>query len=416
MSRTIYQLVCRSDGSGVARYTNELHSLLASLDDIITEVIQIESAYDIKNKRGGTQLFNYKLLKANEDTAKLLNSADLVIVNSLPDKKDPDRENILDFIKDSITTKKYFAINDHDSISLNAFQGDILHRKELMSSFDGLLSFDKRLQPIKALKELIGEDNLNSKFKRLIHPYSFGDTSNWLKASEKNNRITYFGRFSWTKDPQRLIRGGDTFRKYGFATDMIGIKRSIATACCQNLLYEFNVYEYYDKALRQDAIKIGPSKKTNCDGTKVTIDKKEKCDDVLYKERDPSKTYLFGGYRRDLGLEIIRHSSFMADFYSLPKSPYYGDTLEYVLYEAIDNGTIPIMDYCYGECIHVDGKSLIELNAGIFLKRDLSNIEECCTKMKELVSNDELYHNYLLNILEVAKKLTDKNLIISNLL
>jgi hypothetical protein len=416
MSKVIYQLVCRSDGSGVARYTNELHNLLLSEEDIVTDVIQIDTEFDRKNKRGGTQLFKYTLMKADNDTASFLNKADLVIVNSLPDKKDPDREKVLDFVKDSITTKKYIVINDHDSISLSSFQGDILHRKYLILSFDGIVSFDERLQPMKAIKELIGENEFSKRFKKLIHPYSFGDTSNWMPASEKNNRITYLGRFSWTKDPQRLIRGQDTFFKYGFATEMVGIKRTIATACCQNFLYEFNVDEFYDKGVRADAVKLGPSKKTDPEGSRHAIIKKEQCNKVLTQERDPNKTYLFGSYKRELGLEIIRHSAFMADFYSLIKTPYYGNTLEYVLYEAIDYGTIPLMDFSYGESIFVNGKSLVELNAGIFLKRDLSNIDDVCSKMKELLSDNNLYHNYLLNIVDVAKKLTDKKTILDQLI
>jgi hypothetical protein len=91
---------------------------------------------------------------------------------------------------------------------------------------------------------------------------------------------------------------------------------------------------------------------------------------------------LFDQYKREDGMAALAKSAFGVDFYHLKTAPAYGDTLEYCLYEIMDTGTIPVMDSFTGESCKVlsngyaSDKTFKDLNAGVFLNKDCSNIDE----------------------------------------
>ena len=76
----------------------------------------------------------------------------------------------------------------------------------------------------------------------------------------------------------------------------------------------------------------------------------------------------------------------------------YGDDMEYAVFEMIQMGTIPMLDWNAGNACHMydentvrTNESMLELGVGIFLKKDLSNIDECIAQMNELMDDPVKY-------------------------
>jgi hypothetical protein len=70
------------------------------------------------------------------------------------------------------------------------------------------------------------------------------------------------------------------------------------------------------------------------------------------------------------------------------------------MFEFIDNGIIPILDYDYGKACYLfdngelTNTDLHEACMGIFLKKDLSNLDEFMETLKKLADNPEYYDEF----------------------
>ena len=113
--------------------------------------------------------------------------------------------------------------------------------------------------------------------------------------------------------------------------------------------------------------------------------------------------------------------SFGVDFFNLSTHAY-GDTIEYAIYDIVNCGTIPVLDEEMGKHIHLyeNGKridkTLYSENAGIFIKADLSNLNEAIQQMNELYNDKSKYEAFRENCFNVYKEFANPEWIVNNLL
>lgn len=354
----------------------------------------------------GVKYYDY-----SEEALKDINSADIVCVNVLMSNKTnnkySDRFNKL--LSEEINgPKKVLFMHNHMTIGYrNYYPADILTNKEFLSIFDKLVTFDTNTVVYNKIKETLGKEEALSKFVHLQLPYAFDKNckDKWLSIKDKSKRISYIGRWSGIKHPQVMI---DLCKlDYNpFECEMRGITRSIGTAATPDLYYEINAQS--GKSFKESI--VGPSKYTEIITNKWYEERGIDKSDLLLDYPRNNKMFIFGPYERSNGLKAMAKAAFCIDLFRLRKAHVYGDTLEYVMYETIEQGTIPLLDYFTGESVKMyengvsTGKSMIDLNAGIFLKEDLSNIKEVIEQMEYLYNNAEEYEKFRLNCLEVLKK------------
>jgi glycosyltransferase involved in cell wall biosynthesis len=403
----IIQLVSRIEGSGITRYILELnHALkLAGHDVEIIYVKAHEKAQMTNSMQNIPDVVEYDY---SDETAKHLNEADLVILNSLLEKKaDPEyREKWYDLLLNKITTKKVVAVNDHNVLGFAAYYGPLLHKPEFWLAFDKILTFSKNAKVAEKIRLACGSDEeFDKRFVHMIHPYEFENPiHDWLAPELKLRRVTYLGRHANFKDPTRLIRGRDKFYEHEYELEMRGIKRTINTSTIPDLLYSFD--EVGNRIPSKACIMASDKKWRQANG--IAND-----DLMINGQRIKNFCYVFDEYKREDGMMIMSNSAFGCNFYHLKDDGCYGDNFEYTIFEMIDAGTIPLLDWNMGNACHLYtwsddgqetvGKSALELGLGIFIKKDLSNLDECLKQMDELTSNPAKYEEMRTKIYNAFK-------------
>lgn len=410
----IIQIFGQIAGAGITRYISEMNNAFISAGhDVIAYFCQNENEPKNGTKKKYQSVPNAIKYDYSEESLKNINSADIVCVHELMPAKtnkkylDPFMKLILEDINGP---KKVFFMNGHTIIGYrNYFPIDSLTNKELLNSFDKIATFNHQTPAYSKVKETIGEEAMK-KYIHMLHPYKFDDSckDKWLSISDKSKRITYIGRWAGFKNPKQVQELHKYANKY-FEFEMRGITRSIGTASTPDLFYEIG----NDKTKSFKENIIGPSKYTEIINNQWYIDHNIENNDLLLDYPRNNKMFIFGPYIREDGLLAVSKASFGAEFYILKDKHFYGHNIEYCMMEIIEQGTILLADYFTGESIHMHenakdtGKSMIDLNIGVFLKTDRSNIDEIVEQMNNLYNDEKLYNEMRNRSLEIVKKHTD---------
>lgn len=405
----IVQLMARIEGSGVTRYVIELNKgLKANGHDV--EVIYVK-AHEKAEMDGGTQSIPFAVEYDYSDaTVKHINEADLVIINSIMEKKADEKYHNLwmDLVMNKITTRKAIVCNDHNVLGFAAYYGPLLHNSEFWLAFDKIITFAPRAMVAQKICAACGEAEFRKRFVQLIlpHNYSEEDKKAWVPANEKLRRVTYLGRHSGFKDPTRLLRGRDKFYAHDYELEMRGIKRTINVSTIPDLLYSFD--EQGNRQPSKACIMASDKKWREDNGIAL--------DDPMLETpaRQKGWCYVFDAYKREEGMKCVAKSAFGCDFFHLKTDGCYGDDFEYSVFEIIQMGSIPLLDWnagnacrMYDEHTKCLNKTALEMGLGVFIKKDLSNLDEALAQMDELASNPDKYDELRNKIFEAFKKNCD---------
>ena len=337
----------------------------------------------------GVELFDYSKEKIDE-----INNADYVFVHDLMGAKCK-KENVdkyYDLLR-NIKAKKVFFMNAH-SLSAYKYYGVALFKdKDFMNMFDYFATFSPNSAVCKTLKETIGKEEFEKRYVHMQHPYCFEENIKkyWVDFDNKQNRITYIGRFAGIKHIEQIINLHKICPNE-FEYEIRGVDRSIGSACVPDLFYELDT----TKPDFKSSI-IGPSKETfPVTETWKKANGIEK-NDLMINYPHGDKIMIFGPYDKPDGMMAIANSLFGIECYRLKDSQLYGDNIEYAMFEIIEQGTIPIFDSFTAKSVHAwkDGKrtdkTLYDLGAGVFLDPDMGNANEVIEQLKELRDNKEKY-------------------------
>lgn len=398
----IAQIVGRSEGSGVTRYIIELNKAFKKAGHEANVYLMPS---DIRNNKNSMQIINDFIIgEYNQDFYDKINSFDLVVINSLIDKKANEelRDKFYDFVINKIKVRKVYVCNEHKLMGISTYYGKWHENKEFIDSIDKICTFSNESVIYNKLREMHGIDRMNNMFMQLVHPYEFDEERKlWVKPEEKLKRLTYLGRFATFKDPHRFIPVRQKLFDAGFEYEMRGIGRTIAVAFIPDLFYEI-----------VDGKKVGDSKVTIPISKKWYQENNMPLNDPLieWEGRQTDKIYVFDQYKREDGMAAMAKSAFGVDLYHLKSAEAYGNNIEYCLYETMDAGTIPVMDSFTGDSCFVynngyaTDKTFRDLNAGVFIDKDCGNIDNFVNKITEIYSDPVLYNSYRENTFEVFKE------------
>ena len=386
----IIQLLARIEGSGVTRYVIELNKGLVKAGYDV-DIIYVRANEKPKMSNFTQDVPNAVYYDYTDELVDKLNSADLVIVSSIMEKRANQEchDKWMDLVINKITTRKSIVVNDHNVLGFAAYYGPLLHNKNFWMAFDHIAIFNTGAKVWLKIVDLIGKDEAAKRFVRLYHPYELHDEMRniWVKPEDKKRRVTYLGRHSMFKDPERLLRCRDSFYRDNWELEMRGIKRTIKVSTVPDLIYSFD--ENGNRVPSKACIIVNKNWKAE---NGIAID-----DNMINTERKNGWCYVFDAYKREEGISAVAHSAFGADFFHLKAADCYGDNFEYTVLEMIEAGTIPMLDWNAGHAINVFDEnfkrieSVYNAGVGVFLKKDTSNIDDCLKQMDELVSDSSKY-------------------------
>lgn len=386
------------EGAGVTRYMIEICSFLKT-KDIEHDVFVVE---DKKWGRGKAQdMPKYRFIDKENIVfmADTLNLYDYVFINSVPSVKHSQwaQDGFLEMVK-GIKTKKIVFQNDHKIASIwrnaNFF--------EICNQCDGICSHSITSPFMNKLASIYGSE-IKDKFIQLHVGFNFEQLTKYRK-SEHFKKITYLGRFATFKQPERLYGFLPYAKQNNLLLEMKGVERSLGA------LKIF--YEDLDSGSKEPNHKM------------IEVNRKviENGLDISEANRNLDKVYIFGPYDYIDGMETLSSSLVGADFYHL-NADAYGDNFEYAQCEIIGVGCVPMFDYHWAEnCwVYHDGKKtekrFVDLDEyGLFVKKDLTNVEEVVEKINDIYSNKALHKRFLDCSFEVTRNHCDSQWIFQKLL
>lgn len=385
------------EGAGITRYVIELTNFLKK-SGIEYKVFVVD---DKKWGRGKFQnIPDYENIteeNINTFADDVLNKGDYVFIHSVPSVKHSDwaKDGFLKMMKE-ITVKKILFQNDHKPASL--------HRNanffEISELCDGIVSFSETSPFFKKLITLFGAE-IKDRYIPLINGFNF-DKLVQYRQKEHFKKITYLGRFATFKQPERLFAFLPYAKENKLHLEMRGVERSLGAL---RIFYE----DYENRIPKKDIIEINP--------------RKIKDESVLLHEnRSLEHIYIWGPYEYNDGMKNLSNALVGADFYHL-NADAYGNNIEYAMCEIIGVGCVPMFDYHWAENTWVFDKGkktdtrYVDLDTyGLFVKKDLSNIEEVVEKINEIYSNKTLHKKYLNDSLEITRNHCDIDYIFADLL
>ena len=105
---------------------------------------------------------------------------------------------------------------------------------------DKIVGFSKTDDFALYYKEKTGSTTFDDKFIHLLLPYYFDDIhSQWKSFHNKYKRLTYMGRCTKWKDPERIIDICPTLAKHRFECEMRSILKTIAVVKFKDLIYNY---------------------------------------------------------------------------------------------------------------------------------------------------------------------------------
>jgi hypothetical protein len=385
------------EGAGITRFCIELSDFLTK-EKIDHDIFILD---DKKWGRGGFQQFSKEpkyITKENiSEIHNILNTYTYNFLNSVPSIKHSEWaiKGFLQMVKD-IHTKKIIFQNDHKIASI--------HRNanffEICNLCDGIVSHSINSPFYRKLVELFG-DSVRSKFIQLQVGFNFSQLFKYRKENHLK-KITYLGRYATFKQPDRLFGFLPYASNNGLLLEMKGVERSLGAL---NIFYD----DIEKRISRHDMIEV--NRKALENGLVIDNDK-----------RDLSKIYIFGPYDYVDGMESLSSSLVGADFYHLAADAY-GDNFEYAQCEIIGAGTVPMFDYHWAENCWIwekgkkTDKRFVDLDTyGLFVKKDLSNVQEIVEKINDIYSSKALEKKYLECSLEVTREHCDSEYLFENLI
>ncbi|MDD5651148.1 MAG: hypothetical protein PHF86_12160 [Candidatus Nanoarchaeia archaeon] len=361
------------EGAGVTRFATELNNYINE-NNMYSHIFAVnEKSWPRKNLQN---IINYSLIEVDqfkELSIKLNTEFDLILYCSIPAKKGFSQKCIDDFynylICDVIKPKKFSTQNDHkkQSLARNA------NLYEINEKMDGIFSFSNKSPFFEELKIRYGKNILN-KYIFLQNGINFKELLKYRKdIKDREKRVTYLGRYATFKDPFRLYNFHSYIKRYNFKSELIGIERSIGAV--------FPMFKFSDMKTSKHNIEM-----FDCTDSKKFY--------TIRSKQDIQLPYVYGPYEREKTLNEIGDSLFGCSFYNI-NSDANGNNIEYAQLEMISVGLIPLFDYDWSLHTKINNISLNTIiNFGIFLKKDLSNAEECAFNMNEIFLNLELRKKY----------------------
>lgn len=400
----IIQVISNVTGSGASIYFITLHKALRELGHDVS-VYQFSNMDSLSFKMDGVNFYHKEFCQETYDE---MNSADYILVEGLPNSKEEQeyKDKYVDMLIKHTSTPKALFIHSHIYMSwCHSNYTKRLMTKEFLLAMNKFCSFDIESTVISKMASIIGKDEMKKRFVHFLHPYYF-DKELWLDKSEKQKKISYFGRLVRIKDPERFIEARDTLWDYGWQMEMRGVVRSIGALSFKNFTHNWDYEKNMPSTEKSDVTCF----LTGIIKEQYGLDKNDRmCIDLNTSDR---KIFAFGRYDYNEGMEVMRHHSFGVDFYCLDNK-LYGDNVEYVIFDFVKFGTIPVIDTDMAKLVHLykDGKrtedTLYSLNAGIFVNKDLSNIEEATKQMCYLYDNNDAYDKFRENCYNVYKQMAD---------
>jgi len=378
------------EGCGVTRFTIEYKNWLEKQGK---EVV----VYALKDKsnftRAKAQKFDYKIFKAEDDISDELNRCEYVAYMSTPSKSNSPEaiESFLNHCVKEVTTKKIFIQHDHKNQSLirNVRMWDIVEMCDLVFTHCLHSDFGIQYQKPKLVPQApIYEFKIGVDFEEFKQK----------KFSERVDRISYFGRYARFKHPERLLDLRVKL-KAEIITEMRGLERSIEALDIYKRAYEepYDIIDYhYSIKLEKQNIKDEEELKERI----KKIQEKKDIQDCF------DKTYVYGPYERDEGMEEVSKSKFGCSFYELDARAY-GNHVEFAMLEMVALGLIPIFSKHWGDNTkHISGEFFSSIPfSGIYMDyTNDENIDEVCKEIIKLNNDEELYNNYVSECIKVYKK------------
>ena len=408
----------KCDGCGVSTYLFELQKAFNKYAGTCDYYVYDCPSFFKENDYNLMKKLNVKTItRAN---AAKINNYDIVFAayHVVRSQVTEDEANgYYDMLEYDITNPlKVLIFNEHrpSSIIKHYANGTIdkyCLRPSFLLSFDKIMQFGSNITTAVFLKDLIGEAEYMKRFTPLYHLYEFNNIDNWVPAAAKIKAIEYLGRAALFKDAHRLIRANDKLQKAGYIVEMRGLGYKETLENLPDFVYESDGKYGVDRTKKSSITYwISP----NEDQYKLL--------DLPIEKRN-NKIYCYGNYNKYEIYNHLNRVAYACDFFNLPHVEDYADSLmEYCMCEFIDNGIIPILDNNFGSNsnIIVDGKisntKFNETCAGIFLNKDLSNIDEVIEKMDYLYNNPIEYDKFRKESLEIWKEHCNPKNIIENLL
>lgn len=410
----IIQFFINLCAGGVVTYTNECYKALKLYG---CEVKQ----YNMKGHKNNTattaKLIDCQDYENTPEQLADLNSADYVFLHSMP-SKNCDQEYTdawYDLVINKITTKKVLFFNAQKKAVYRIYNLDNFKNRKFLNSIDYYCMFSDKLEIADMIKETIGKNEFHNKYIHLQHPMEFEENckNNWIKFEDKYARCSYIGRFSMQKYIQNIISIYKIDTNKEFDYEMRGIVSTIAVASTPDIKYEF-------KKVGNKLERVGPSKYTFFVTNKWKKENGYEPENSLIDDFPHKSIYVFGEYPLEEGLYAMKKSMFGIECFHIKNKDWYGNNIEYAMFEIIKMGSIPIFDRFTGENIYIEDDngikhSLVDLNLGLFLDKDCSNINDIFSKMVELKNNKKEYDAMRNRCWKYYKKLSDPLTIATNL-
>jgi len=408
----IIQVFSNFTGTGQTAYVIALHNEL------------VRQGHDVKMfhfSKNDTISFDTTALNLHhkefcQETYDEMNQADVILINGLVHKKEAQeyQDAYLDMLQYYVTTRKVLFIHSHIYNSWSrANYTQRLVTKEFLCAMDKICGFTPDNLVMKKFISVMGQEEFDKRFVHLLLPHTFSKDL-WVDVNKKQKKISYFGRLVRLKDPERLIDMRNELWDNGWQIEMRGVVRSIGALSFRNLCFNFDENGNMTKEPSDATLFLTGKLKE-----KYGLNKKDEvCIDLNSTDR---KIFVFGRYQLADGLKAMAMQSFGVDFFNLSTHAY-GDTIEYAIYDIVNCGTIPVLDEEMGKHIHLyeNGKridkTLYSENAGIFVKADLSNVNEAIQQMNELYNDKSKYEAFRENCFNVYKEFANPEWIVNNLL
>jgi len=384
------------EGCGVTRFVTE-HQQWARKQGFICDV------YAMSDKRWGREKsheIDFIPFKGKDEdecksvSKKLNEDYELVFYDSVPGSKgvhEKAQENWFKYIVQGVKpykeggVRKIMFQHDHKKQSLyrnyrlwdTVREMDLCMTHSMTSDFADL--FEKNLggmftQDIKLIPFRVGMDFDNLK--------RFGKN-----FSTKKDRVSYLGRFAGFKHPEYIYRLVPYLKDFNIVTEMRGIERSIG--CLPIINHELANMDFYQGH---------------------PVKNMEQEENVIQDKFD--KTYIFGAYLREHGLEEVSKSKFGLQCYEMDKK-YYGEHVEYSALEIVAVGSIPIFSQHWAD--HVFHRNLGRFSnipcSGLLL--DVNNehrVKEICHDIVHLSRNEDAYERYQKSCYEVYRTHCDSKI------
>lgn len=408
-------LVSNASVTGIGLY-NTLICKALNRNDIESEIFVFSTTEAINDfsfyKDTNT---GYIMSSFNDETYNTLNSYDYIFMTATPHVSEGDeyKDKFFDMLLNKITTKIIYIPHERQIRGYKRAYDPRMLTPEVLNIWHKIVTFDINAEVFTEFRKIMG-DGIIDKFVELELPYEF-NTNHWKPVSEKDKRITYFGRVNRLKYPGTIIEIAPQLHAAGWQAEMRGITRNIGVVAVKNLVYHWD--EETNKMTKEPSRRILWFNKAY--KQEHNIDKS-----ASYLERydNPTgKVLVFPAYNYNEGIEALSHQAFGCDFFRL-KGNIYGYCGEYAIFDMVTAGVIPVLDYDYASNSPVrvngkdTGKTIYDFGAGLFLKSDLSNVDEVIAEMTYLYENPDEYEKKRQHCLNVFAEHASMDNIVKNLI